>query len=88
MGLERTIEAVDIRAAVDIGFSDNAGFKGENVYGDVHLGMGGVEERFFHLCPESWGADGRERDVVDKGDLPTRFRGRGEDINGTGEGTG
>ena len=70
VGLEGTIEAVDIGAAVDIGFSDNAGFKGEDVYGDIHLGMGGVEECFFYLCSEGWGADGREWDVVDEGDLP------------------
>ena len=88
MGLEGTIEAVNVGAAVNIGFSNNAGFKGKSVYGDVHFGMGGVEECFFYLCSEGWGADCRERDVVDKGDLPAGFRCRGKDIDGTGKGTG
>ena len=88
VGLEGSIKPVNIGTAVDVGFSHNAGFKGESVYANVHLRMGGVEECFFHLRSEGWGADGREWDMVDKCDLPSRFRGRGEDIDGTGKGTG
>jgi len=87
VGPEGSIKPVNIRTAVEVGFSHNAGFKGESVYGNVHLRMGSVEECFFYLCSEGWGADCRERDVVDKGNLPSRSRGRGEDIDGTSKST-
>lgn len=87
MGVERTVEPVNVGTAVHVGFSHDTRIKGEDIQGDVHLGMGGVEECLFYLCSEGRSVDSREWDVVNKRNPLSRFRDGSENIDSTGEGT-